>query len=87
MNGLSIFHRRFIRAMLAPLVATVVCGALALPPAFGQEEEEADLAEITNGERLFLETRFAQFFKAFLDDGGDVNNSTPARATQPSIKP
>ena len=77
MNGLSIFHRRFIRAMFTPLVATVVCGALALPPAFGQEEEEADPAEITNGERLFLETRFAQFFKAFLDDGGDVNIPLP----------
>ena len=77
MNGLSIFHRSFIRAMFTPLVATVVCGALALPPAFGQEEEEADPAEITNGERLFLETRFAQFFKAFLDDGGDVNTPLP----------
>ena len=77
MNGLSIFHRRFIRVMFAPLVATVVCGALALPPAFGQEEEEADPAEITNGERLFLETRFAQFFKFFLDNGGDVDTPLP----------
>lgn len=33
-------------------------------------------AEQTVGERLFLETRFAQSFKAFLDNGGDVNDPT-----------
>lgn len=38
----------------------------------------ADPPEITNGERLFLETRFAQFFKAYLDAGGTVNSSLPA---------
>lgn len=31
-------------------------------------------AEEAIGERLFLETRFAQAFKAFLDNGGDINN-------------
>src|SRR5215475_1929604 len=31
-------------------------------------------AEQAVGERLFLETRFAQAFKAFLDAGGDVND-------------
>ena len=30
------------------------------------------------GERLFLETRFAQAFKAFLDSGGKVNDPLPA---------
>jgi cytochrome c peroxidase len=30
------------------------------------------------GERLFLETRFAQAFKAFLDSGGTVNEPPPA---------
>ncbi len=44
------------------------------PLVFAQEAEEADPPEITNGERLFLETRFAQFFKIFLDNGGDVND-------------
>ncbi len=34
-------------------------------------EEEADPAEIAIGERLFLETRFAQFF--FANSGGDSN--------------
>src|SRR2546422_3759684 len=30
------------------------------------------------GERLFLETRFAQAFKAFLDSGGEMDDSLPA---------
>lgn len=35
-------------------------------------------AEQAVGERLFLETRFAQAFKVFLDNGGDVNNPRAA---------
>ena len=35
-------------------------------------------AEQAVGERLFLETRFAQAFKGFLDNGGDVNNPRAA---------
>jgi hypothetical protein len=31
-------------------------------------------AEEAVGERLFLETRFAQAFKASLDNGGDIND-------------
>ncbi|OQW57197.1 MAG: hypothetical protein BVN28_13185 [Nitrospira sp. ST-bin4] len=37
-----------------------------------------DPPEVTNGERLFLETRFAQFFKGYLDAGGGVNTPVPA---------
>ncbi|GJL63880.1 MAG: hypothetical protein NPIRA04_25340 [Nitrospirales bacterium] len=48
-----------------------------IPYAAAQEIEEVDPAEITAGERLFVETRFAQFFKTFLDDGGDTNDSLP----------
>ncbi|MDT3777667.1 hypothetical protein PJI16_08875 [Nitrospira sp. MA-1] len=47
------------------------------PLVLAQEAEEADPPEVTNGERLFLETRFAQIFKVFLDDGGDVNDPLP----------
>lgn len=36
-------------------------------------EEELDPPEIMLGERLFLETRFAQYFKAHLDQGGKIN--------------
>ena len=35
-------------------------------------------AESSVGERLFLETRFAQFFKAHLASGGKVNDPLPA---------
>jgi hypothetical protein len=31
-------------------------------------------AEVSVGERLFVETRFAQAFKVFLDNGGDLND-------------
>lgn len=37
-----------------------------------------DPPEVTNGERLFLETRFAQFFKAYMDAGGRINQPMPA---------
>lgn len=49
-----------------------------LPSAtFAEEFGEIDPPEITLGERLFLETRFAQLFKVFLDNGGDVNDPLP----------
>jgi hypothetical protein len=34
-------------------------------------------AEADVGERLFVETRFAQFFKSYLDSGGNVNDVLP----------
>ena len=34
-------------------------------------------AEVDVGERLFVETRFAQFFKSHLDRGGNVNDVLP----------
>jgi len=34
-------------------------------------------AETSVGERLFVETRFAQAFKAYLDSGGNVNDTFP----------
>jgi len=37
-------------------------------------------AEQAVGERLFMETRFAQAFKAYLDDGGKINNPTAGDA-------
>jgi hypothetical protein len=41
----------------------ISCLAMMANPVFA-EEEESDPAEIAIGERLFLETRFAQFFFA-----------------------
>jgi hypothetical protein len=60
-----------------PLLTILPGGTWILPHVFAQETEDADPPEITNGERLFLETRFAQLFKVFLDNGGDVNDSLP----------
>jgi hypothetical protein len=34
-------------------------------------------AEVSVGERLFVETRFAQGFRAFLNSGGNVNDTLP----------
>ena len=34
-------------------------------------------AEASIGERLFVKTRFAQAFKAYLDSGGNVNDTLP----------
>jgi hypothetical protein len=42
-----------------------------------EQEEPADPPEVVVGERLFLETRFAQCFKSFLDSGRGVNDPLP----------
>jgi len=47
-----------------------------VPATSGQSS--VDPPEVTAGERLFLETRFSQFFKSYLDAGGTVNTSLPA---------
>ncbi len=49
---------------------------LGMSPSMSSAEEEADPAEIAIGERLFLETRFAQFF--FANSGGDANHELVA---------
>jgi cytochrome c peroxidase len=59
---------------LSACVAGIFAGAAG--PA-GAEEEEPEPAEIVAGERLFLETRFAQHF--FAGCGGDVNARGVAR--------
>lgn len=54
-------------------------GSCVIPsPVLAQDVEEAgDPSEIVIGERLFLETRFAQFFKQFVDHGGRTNQPLP----------
>jgi len=56
------------------LIGLVACsgGESSSPPialAPGTPGAEEDV-----GERLFLDTRFAQAFKVFMDNGGNVNN-------------
>ena len=59
----------------AALVCVVAIGLRGrVPNALGQEEE-ADPPEVAIGERLFLETRFAQFF--FASSAGDANAVVP----------
>ena len=43
-------------------------------------------AEQAVGERLFMDTRFAQAFKAFLDAGGDVNDPNPGDPVVDSVE-
>ena len=43
-------------------------------------------AEQALGERLFIETRFAQAFKAFLDAGGDVNDPRAGDSVVDSVE-
>src|SRR5215510_11551927 len=51
------------------MVAAALVGTLLATTAAAQD----DPPEVALGERLFLETRFAQAFKAFLDHGHGVN--------------
>ncbi|MGD9852537.1 MAG: hypothetical protein AB7T38_14860 [Nitrospirales bacterium] len=66
------------------LLTSTLSILVGVPPGLAQEAEEGDPPEITVGERLFLETRFAQLFKVFLDNGGDVNS--PLSQGDPSLE-
>jgi cytochrome c peroxidase len=57
------------------LIGTVACsGNESSPPSLPISSTGTPGAEEAVGERLFLETRFAQAFKVFLDKGGDLND-------------
>jgi cytochrome c peroxidase len=62
--------------------ACCVCICLVLFACSGENNEDfvagTPGAEEAVGERLFLETRFAQAFKTFVDGGGTVNDPLPA---------
>jgi hypothetical protein len=65
------------RKCAAAALLLVACAALLSRAVRAEEEEEeGDPPEIAVGERLFLETRFAQFF--FANCNGDVNAVLPA---------
>lgn len=86
MNIFCIHLSSYRRCFLIPLLTLTFMVMEASPFLLAQEaEEEADPTEITNGERLFLETRFAQVFKVFLDNGGDVNDALPAGQGDPAL--
>jgi len=62
-----------MRAVCMVVLAVV---AISVPVIAADGDEAGDSAEVAIGERLFLETRFAQYF--FAHDGGDVNADLPA---------
>ncbi len=51
------------------------CGSSSTPAPPSVAATGTPGAEEAVGERLFLDTRFAQAFKIFMDNGGDVNNA------------
>jgi cytochrome c peroxidase len=73
-------HLSFLSLCAVLLALLSGNGSLIIPaPVLAQAVEEAgDPPEIVIGERLFLETRFAQFFKQFVDRGGGTNRPLPA---------
>ena len=52
-------------------------GGSSTPPPPSVAATRTPGAEASVGERLFVETRFAQAFKAYLDSGGNVNDALP----------
>ncbi|MCA9473545.1 MAG: hypothetical protein MRJ96_02635 [Nitrospirales bacterium] len=79
MSIIEQFRSSRSRIIVTWVLALGLCVPLVVSHAQAQEiEEETDPPEIANGERLFLETRFAQFFKTFLDNGGDTNALLPS---------
>ncbi|MGB0911426.1 MAG: hypothetical protein ACPGYT_13770 [Nitrospirales bacterium] len=75
MNIRNQVHTLMKRGLVITSLTIGLGGLIIVPSVFSQEVEELDPAEISNGERLFLETRFAQFFKTFLDNSGDTNTA------------
>lgn len=70
---MSPFPRLFKLLGVFSMLAWVACATPLAPQA---EEEDPDPAEVAIGERLFQETRFAQFF--FSHSAGQVNLPLPA---------
>jgi len=73
-----ISDERWITSMLVLVLAMSFVGSAA-----AQEEEEADPPEVTIGERLFLETRFAQAFGALLASDPSATVNTPLSPGDP----
>ncbi|MBI3854714.1 MAG: hypothetical protein HY293_03375 [Planctomycetes bacterium] len=63
------------KPMLLPCAAALLMQAACQRPGDEEPEETPDPPEVQAGERLFLETRFAQFF--FQNAGGDPNAVLP----------
>ena len=78
MQPLSRCRRIFVTVMLCASPLTILSNQQPVQAQAEETEEQGDPAQVTIGERLFLETRFAQFFKTFLDRGFGVNDALPS---------
>ena len=68
-------HVREITCWIVFSLLLIGCsGGSSRPPSVSVAIAGTSGAEATVGERLFVETRFAQAFKVYLDSGGKVNN-------------
>ena len=76
-----------LRLLLITTMVTTGCsaGGDSSAPATAQATGTPG-AEEAVGERLFMETRFAQAFQAFLDAGGDVNDPNAGDAVVDSVE-
>ena len=77
-------HNLLRQSLVVPFLILGLSGLVITPNVLAQEDE-ADPPEITNGERVFLETRFAQVFKVFLEGGGAVNDPLPFAGRDPAL--
>lgn len=56
------------------------------PPSAASADSGTPGAQEAVGERLFLETRFAQAYKVFLDNGGDINDPNAGDAVVDTVE-
>ena len=70
---------------LATLLVAAGCGSAGQAPAFPVENEGGAPAEQNIGERVFVDTRFAEFFAAnMVDVNTPLVNGDPVVATTPT---
>jgi cytochrome c peroxidase len=72
-EGMIVFDKKGCAGLIIPMLLSVL---LIAGEGLAVGEEEFDPPEVALGERLFLETRFAQFF--FAHARGDANATLPA---------
>ena len=73
-----LMSRKIICWIIVSLLLVGCSGGSSSPPPASVAATGTPGAEASVGERLFVETRFAQAFKAYLDSGGNVNDALPA---------
>lgn len=69
------FRKRGATDLPIPRLSIFLLFALCCTPLEAKKDKSADPPEVALGERLFLETRFAQAFRAFLATGHGVNDA------------